>query len=122
MNKYFENHRDFKYALDLFKSKLKDQTLTKKFIPFFCCLYIIIMWSSFLFSILFKGMHLQFVLLLDKLDNLETYSWKALYNFLVWGLNKTSKSLKFKTTKTEVPNKGMCNIIACIKTFFFFNL
>ena len=94
MTNYLESQNTLKDAVSLFEEELKGE---RPNIEIQCRLYIIILWSSFLFPISSKGIYLNFAKLLDNLETLKNISWsKLVYDFLIWGLNDASSSLKKK--------------------------
>ena len=58
MTDYLKNHHSLKDAISLFENDLKSESPNTKIL---CRLYIIILWSSFLFPISSKGLHLNFL-------------------------------------------------------------
>ena len=94
MTNYLESQNTLKDAVSLFEEEVKGE---RPNIEILCRLYIIILWSSFLFPISSKGIYLNFAKLLDNLETLKNISWsKLVYDFLIWGLNDSSSSLKKK--------------------------
>ena len=81
MTNYLESQNTLKDAVSLFEEELKGE---RPNIEILCRLYIIILWSSFLFPISSKGIYLNFAKLLDNLETLKNISWsKLVYDFLI---------------------------------------
>ena len=81
MTDYLKNHHSLKDAISLFETELKSESPNTLIL---CRLYIIILWSSFLFPISSKGMYLIFSIKLDKLSASKYILWSMeVYEFLI---------------------------------------
>jgi hypothetical protein len=78
----------------------------------FCRLYITHAFTSFLFPSSTKKLHRSFLALLDNLDSLSTYAWgKAVYEYLVTGLNRASAAKRSRTFQGNVHIVGCTAIL-----------